>query len=439
MAVEFVSKQPSYKTFIENKQYQNIFSTEITDIWQKKGICRLKGDLITFEVTGLLIFRGKFLMIFPKSYELPTTEIDIRKHIEVLTKVLIKYKNEAVLDPIESELLGGENGENIKNLITTYHLIQDFTQNGYLIKETFIKSTNYSGKVDWPTTIKKKQPVFSERSVVYVDPIFQKKVIDQQNLLIKLHKFCIYKSIEEFGWLLGISSDFVEPVNNLISNYDLNFLINFLTRELNNTFVEREIKVINLLIQYISGMTPENPEEKLETLATPYFQNVWETMCSVNFKNQYHVLKQIIPKLNWEIDSNATVQLQRPDLMILRDKTLYILDAKYYNIEKNLPGWSDIVKQLFYAYTIYSNIQSNKNLMPHLKLNNITRVYNAFLFPSSESEAINYAGKVEVEGNNQLGNIKAFRINTFLMMKCYIGIEKFSYINNFVKASNEIT
>lgn len=439
MAVEFVNKQSFYKTFIENKQYQNIFPMEITDIWQEKRICRLHGKMISFEVTGLLIFKGEFLMIFPKSYELPTTDIKIKKHIEILIKVLLKYKTENVLDPLESELLGGKNGGNIENLITAYQLIQDFTQNGYLLKETLIKSTNYSGKVDWPTTIKKRHPILSEKYVVYDNPIFHKKITDQQNLLVKLHKYCIYKSIEEFGWLLGISSDFAEPEQNLLINYDLTFLINFLTSELNNTFVDRGINVITLLIQFISGVNPENPEEKLETLATPYFQNVWETMCSVNFKNQYHSLKQIIPKLKWEIDSNATVQPQRPDLIIIRGNTLYILDAKYYNIEKNLPGWSDIVKQLFYGYTIYSNIQSNENLVPHLKIHNITRVYNAFLFPSSKLEAISYAGKVEVEGNIQLGNIKAFSINTFLMMKCYIGIENFPFINNFVKVSNDIT
>lgn len=427
----------TYKTLIENKEYQNTFPIELTDIWKKRGICSLKGNLIVFKITGLLIYKKIFLIIFPKSYKLPTNESNEKKHIQVLAKVLIKYKDEGTLDPIESELLGGDNGQYINNLLTVYQLIQDFLQNGYLVKETLIKSGYDSGKIDWPSTINKKQPVFSGSSVVYFDPIFQKKIVDHQNLLLTLHKYCIFKGIDEYGWLLGLSTNLVEPMNNLLSNYDLNFLMNFLIKELNSTFVDREIKVIKLLIQYLSGINHENIEEKLETLATPYFQNVWETMCSANFKNQYHLLKQIIPKLNWEIDSNARVQPQRPDLIMIREKTLYILDAKYYNVDKNLPGWGDIVKQLFYAFTIYTNIKSNKNLKSNIKLNNITNVYNAFLFPSSDTESIKYIGKVEVEGNEELGNVKAFKLNTFLMMRCYIGIEKYSFMNNFIEASNE--
>jgi hypothetical protein len=429
----------SYHIFIEYDEYQNTFSQELTSIWMKKGICVLHREKIIFKVTGLLIYNNTFFVIFPKSYKLPALVSEEKNHIEVLTQVLLKYRNEAVLEPLESELLDGEKGRNRGNIITAYHLIQDFLQNGYLKKEIRVKASSQNGMIDWPSTINKKQPVFSGNSIIYMDPIYKKTKIDQQNLLLKLHRYCVYQGFKKYGWLLGLSQDFVEPESDVLSIYELSFILSFLNKELNNTYVEREINVINLLVLYFAGIDPENPEKKLETLATPYFQNVWETMCSVNFSNQYNLLKQLIPKLKWEIESNAPVQPQRPDLMIVREKTLYILDAKYYNIEKNLPGWGDIVKQLFYAFTIFTNIKAKKRVMPHLKLNKITEVYNAFLFPSSESEAIRYTGKVEVEGNNQLGNIKAFKVNTFLMMKCYIGIERISYINSLIKVSKEIT
>jgi hypothetical protein len=429
----------SYHIFIEFEEYQNTFSEELTSIWINKGICVLQREKIIFKITGLLIHENTFFVIFPKSYKLPALVSEEQNHIEVLTRVLLKYRNDAALDPLESELLDGEKGRNKGNIITVYHLIQDFLQNGYLKKEIRVKASNQNGMIDWPLTINKKQPVFSGYSSIYMDPIYKKTKVDQQNLLLKLHRYCVYQGIKRYGWLLGLSQDLVEPENDLLSNYDLSFILSFLNNELNNTFVEREINVLNLLILYFSGIDPENPKGKLETLATPYFQNVWETMCSVNFSNQYNLLKQLIPKLKWEIESNAPVQPQRPDLMIIREKTLYIFDAKYYNIEKNLPGWGDIVKQLFYAFTIFNNIKAKKSIFHHLKLNEITTIYNAFLFPSSDSEVIKYSGKVEVEGNNQLGNIKAFKVNTFFMMKCYIGVEKISYINNFIKVSKQIT
>jgi len=427
-----VKEDSIYKTFIEYQEYPNTFPKELTDLWQMKGVCSLKEDLITFKVTGLLIYMNKFFVIFPKAYKIPSTDSEKKYHIEVLINVLLKYKNEATMDPLEMELLGRENGDHTDNLITVYRLIQDFFQNGYLIKEMRVRSGKQCGKIDWPLTINRKQPFFSVSSVVYIDPIITKKIIDGQNLLLKLHKYCLYMGIKKYGWLMGISPDIVEPENNLPNNYDLSFILNFLTNELNSTFVEREIKVIHLIIQYLSGINLKDPKEKIETLATPYFQNVWESMCSVNFNNQYHELKKIIPKLKWEIDSKAPIQPQRPDLMMVREKTLYILDAKYYNVDKSLPGWSDIVKQLFYAFTIYKNIQSCRPLL-NLKLNNINNVFNAFLFPSSDSEAIKYIGKVEIEGNEQLGSVKSFKLNTFLMMKCYIGVEKLIYLNEFIK------
>lgn len=431
-------EETAYKTFTEYKEYPNTFPKELTDLLQTKGICSLRGNMITFKVTGLLIYRETLLIIFPKAYKLPEDLAAEKEHIEVLFKVLMKYKDEAALDTDEAELLDGENGEYKGNLITIYRLIQDFFQNGYLIKEMRVKTVNYSGRTDWPSTIRKKQPVFSGGSVIYVDHISHKTTVDKQNLLLRLHKYCIYKGIEKYGWLFGVSPDIVEPQKNALNNYDLDSIINFLTGELNNTFVEREIQVIKLLIQFLYGINPEKSEDRLETLATPYFQNVWETMCSVNFNNQYHRLKNVIPKLKWQIDSKASVRPQRPDLMVIKEDTLYILDAKYYDTDRNLPGWGDIVKQLFYAVTIRKKIESESLRLAGFDVSSITGTFNAFLFPSGNPEAIKYIGKVEVDQNELLGEVKAFKVNTFLTMKCYVGKEKFSYINTLIQLSKSI-
>jgi hypothetical protein len=177
----------------------------------------------------------------------------------------------------------------------------------------------------------------------------------------------------------------------------------------------------------------ENNEEKLETFVTPYFQNVWELICGSIFSNQYNTLKQIIPKLNWEIDSSAVVQPQRPDIIFLQDQVLYILDAKYYDTDSNLPGWHDVVKQLFYAFTIFKNIKSkdfrliDKNLEKRVQKVNQTK--NIFLFPSGDEEPIKDIGKVNIKNNKDFNDIKAYKVNTFLAMKCYLGRGKYNFIN----------
>jgi len=421
-----------YDVIIEHIGYEkDRYSEELINELVAKGICIINKDKIKFIATGILIYKNKFIIIFPKAYSLPEFEKSILKHIRVLFKVLLKYRQEVNLNTEEVELLGGDNGNQKENLLIAHRLINDFIHNGLLIKEIRSKSI-LSGKVDWPATINEEQPIFSGRNVIYTETVSRKTKVDRKNQIFLLHKYCVYKSIERYGWLLGIT---VESVNLDQSEIecDISYALNLLTNELNSTFVEREINVIKLMMQFLLGLEEQKGKETLETLVTPYFYNVWEYICSVNFNNQYNTLKNIIPKLKWEIESDAMVQNQRPDIMLIKEKKLYILDAKYYNIDTNLPGWPDVVKQLFYSFTIFKNIKSEKFSAPNKKieyqLKTLENVENVFLFPSGDSEPIKYVGKVKIENNSDLEDIKAYKINTFIAMKCFIKAEKYNFVN----------
>ncbi|MEF2097311.1 LlaJI family restriction endonuclease [Bacillus sp. CFBP9009] len=424
-----------YISVIEYKEYDNNYPEEFVNKLINREICSVKNNKIKFKATGILIYKNTFIIIFPKNYNVTNDEQDLKEHAQVLFQVLIKYKREAKITPEEMDLLGGDEGQNKENLYTAYRLILDFTQNGPFKKEMRIKSSAHSGNIDWTATINKKQPVFSGGSAIYTDTISQKTTIDRHNLLLKLYHYCVLKSIEKYGWLFGVSLENLNmDVNGLPC--DIHFAVNFLTKELNSTFVEREMNVIRLLRDFLSGIELKNYDDNLDILVTPYFHNVWEVICGHNFNNQYSSLKQIIPKLKWEIESTAKVQSQRPDIMVLREQTMYILDAKYYDIDTNLPGWPDVVKQLFYAFTILKNIESEKFKLSddklERKIKKIKMVENAFLFPSGDYEPIKNIGKVNIEENKDLGDIKAYKVNTFLAMKCYIGKEKYNFLNKIV-------
>lgn len=430
---ERVNRRLVYTTIIEHVNYQkDEYPDELIIQLINKGICKLNKDKIKFIATGILIYKNKFITIFPKSYNLPHHERNILEHIQLLFEVLLKYREVANISAEEMDLLGGKAGEQNENIYTSYLLIQDFIDNGYLMKEIKEKSLSQSGKIDWSATINKMQPIFSGHSVIYPEPISRRSIIDRQNRLYLLHKYCVYKSVEKYGWLLGMTWEQTN-LDETVLDSDIRYWINFLTTELNSTFVEREIIVIKMMIDFLSGIEEQDSDEKLETLITPFFQNVWEYICSINFNNQYRELKSIIPKLTWEIESNAVVQNQRPDIMVLKEKQMYILDAKYYDIGTNLPGWPDVVKQLFYASTIFNNIKSNKYKISNGKLKKelkrLEKVKNIFLFPSGEIDPIKYVGKVNVENNNDFEDIVAYKVNTFLAMKCFLGKEKYNYVN----------
>jgi hypothetical protein len=428
-----MEKVPYYITLIEYNEYINDYPKELVDILMGRGICTVNKNKITFKVTGLLIYKNTCIIVFPKAYKFPKDRQVLKEHIQVLFNVLLRYKRDADCTAEEEELLGGENGQHNENLISAYRLIQDFTQNGLLLKQIRIKALTNTGNIDWTATINKRHPVFSGKSVVYIDTISRKTTVDRQNQLLLLHKYCVFKSLEKYGWLFGLSSDNAElDVTEL--NCDVSYAINFLTKELNSTFAEREINVIKMIRDFLSGIEMENNEEKLETFVTPYFQNVWELICGSIFSNQYNTLIQIIPKLNWEIDSSAVVQPQRPDIIFLQDQVLYILDAKYYDTDSNLPGWHDVVKQLFYAFTIFKNIKSKDFRLIDKKLEKrvqkVNQTKNIFLFPSGDEEPIKYIGKVNIKNNKDFNDIKAYKINTFLAMKCYVGKARYNFINH---------
>ncbi|WBL15115.1 LlaJI family restriction endonuclease [Sutcliffiella sp. NC1] len=421
-----------YKIHVENIEY-NIedYPTEFITSLINKGICMISKDKLKFVATGIIIYKNKFYVIFPKAYSLPKEENSLLEHIRVLFEVLLKYRREVDISPEESQLLGGLAGEHKEELVTAYSIIKDFTQNGLLIKSAKVKSELHTGNIDWATTINRKQPIFSGRSVIYNEAISNKKTFNHRNRLYLLHKYCVYKSTEKYGWLLGLTTETI-GLDKVEINIETSNTINFLTNELNTTFVEREINVIKMIRDFLSGVEEQESDEKIETLITPYFHNVWEHICSINFENQYSTLKKVLPKLNWDIESNAVVQKQRPDIMVLKANIMYILDAKYYDINTNLPGWKDIVKQLFYAMTINNNIKSDKLSLSNKKLENrlksIVRIENVFLFPSGESEPFKYVGKVSVENNEDFNDIKSYKINTYLAMKCFLGIKQFNYV-----------
>src|SRR5699024_3483350 len=141
---------------------------------------------------------------------------------------------------------------------------------------------------------------------------------------------------------------------------------------------------------------------------------------------------EIIPAPRWSIGSNAQVRKQNPDILFKEEDKLYIIDAKYYNVRSNLPGWGDLVKQFFYSHTIIgrlnsfskkeneqkTNIDDSEETSNKLKsfkriFTDLHHIYNIFIFPKTdhdEPDLVSYLGSTEVEDNKELGRIFTFSI-----------------------------
>lgn len=421
--------------FIEQVRYQlNSISPNIKIIMQDQDCLKIKGQEIWFTATGFLVYEHSLIIIFPKGYILDSDTNLVIEDARLLFAVLMKYQKDSILEPKEMRLLGGDSGSVKSIIFTAFRLTEDYKINGLLKRNMKITTNKFTGNVNWISTINKKSPIFSNGYPIYHEAIYKKSKQDENSLLISLHKYAISKSLKQFGWLFGMEiHDFNDCEAELPC--DLSKGIHFLKNELRNTFIQREVDVIKWIINIILEKENKDIFANLEMLLTKSFYYVWEAMCSKILGNQYSTLKMLLPQPVWEIyNTNNTQSIShRPDILLIRKNKLYILDAKYYDVNNNLPGWHDAVKQFFYSLSIRKNIEENFDLITNQELKNkisdVNTFVNVFILPTFAQYSVSKIGSITVPNIIEYGKVDALVINIRLAMKCYIGEKKFGFIN----------
>src|SRR5699024_9906604 len=109
------------------------------------------------------------------------------------------------------------------------------------------------------------------------------------------------------------------------------------------------------------------------------------------------------------------------DNLIKYKKSLFILDAKYYKLNK-LPGWGDLVKQFFYANTLSVSCE----------------IKNILLFPNSNKDtSVNYLGYAAIENNRQFGRINGYTVDIYIAMKSYVNYDKGDFQAQLISLENK--
>lgn len=397
--------------FIDSTYYDRQRFPEIAETFSAHPtICQVGDTYIQFKVVGILYAADCPIVVFPKNYGL--TDDGNIVDAKTLARVLIRYKNEPQHDIEELPLLFGDANMSSGRISSAMMLLEDYCQNGFLRRELIVETTLQSGRIDWTATINKTIPVMSKKQLVYVNPIIRRRINDNNSLISKIHRAVITECFHEWGWFFGYD-EFNEKEYSLPVSADEAIML--LRSELRNTFVERDINVIKLLIQFLTSKVGSEQDQKLDVLATPYFSFVWEAVCGFLLENQYARLRPLLPQPIWESTMVEGRISQRPDIFHVNDTNLYIFDAKYYDYNTNLPGWHDVVKQFFYRHTLVSILHSREfyRMLPETQ-----EIYNAFLFPGSGSD-FEYLGRVHVPRINDLGEIKAFSVNQHKALYAY--------------------
>ncbi len=418
----------SYKIcFSEGKKYRKDKYPFLFAEDEKPEHLKVDGGYFFWKMTGITIWDNVLLIVFPKNYNVPTTDTDIKTETKILLKTLLRYRNEKNIEEAEKKLLFGNDVNNNSRISTGLYILEDYLNYGILRRNHEIITSGISGRTNWPRTINTKIPVMSNGRPVYVDPVIVSHEIDQTNAVARIHRYILHDCFNLWGWLLDLVNEF--PDEEI--PYSSEEAIDILRAELSLTYLERETRIIQALINYLEGMSGSNDGVRFETLCTPYFHNVWESICKYVFDDEYERLKAYVPQPGWHSDLFSYQPEQIPDILFTVDNVFYVLDAKYYNYKRNMPGWHDIVKQYFYRLSVMHN-KSIGNRLAH-----ITRYENAFILPGNTDDIENL-GYVSVDGVDVFGKVNAYTINTKKSMKAYAYNEPLDYKEQLLQIMSDV-
>jgi hypothetical protein len=397
-----IGLSPKIKYFNE-KYFYKISTIPNAEELIKRKICEAKGDSITFSRTGIIMLVGMIYVIFPCGYRVSELFYDI----QVLLDLFDRLANEKNMDKEYYDLIDIEY-EGDGHLLTVAHdIIKDYKENGIISKDHFKEGINIGGKVNWKKTIKQKNQIFNDDGMpIFTDLMMTRKVNDKDVLLRSLHMYAVNKSIAMFGVLFGISSGYdVDAIELPVAK---EYAKKFLKSERHTTYNSRILRVIDLILKFLDSNENDCTNTDFMALSTKNFFSVWELMCKVILKDEFSSMQDKMPRPYWQIGQGETRYTQQiPDIVYLDKDELFLLDAKYYNIHKNIPGWHDLVKQYFYEMSLMAILRG------------VTTSYNIMLFPHDILETARFWGVSRVEGVPQFGKINGILLNTKKIIENY--------------------
>ena len=362
--------------FLHNdRSHKSQLPKEISTFMCKHTLISSRDDCVSF--CGFLINETDLYLFVPRNVD--TTKIDtLEKKISyaiLLMKTVEQYSQAHTTGVYDSSTQVGE--VNVGILSLAKELLEDYILNGlYIHKVT--KQNQSSGRINWKETISKGHPLIGKGGVpVYLD-LHSSITRYQTNSPVAAIQAEIIKELDEqFSWWITgkadakLSLDLNDHQSLTCTTEEKKKLI---TDELRYTYSDREIRLLKNLIQYLDS--PKGMLDGYIVSGIQKFHFAWEGMLRktlphvVNLNNKLPVPAYVI-----EQGKHESVRGMVTDIIISYENITIIVDAKYYHAKStsSAPGWSDLVKQFFYAKAVQC-IRPDHT------------VKNLFIFPSEKNE-----------------------------------------------------
>lgn len=299
----------------------------------------------------------------------------------VLYKTLLRYFREVStakqpLTEASSELVGDL--DSLKIFDTYNELLEDWSRSGVYKNRIKKERIGLSGRVNWKKTIQHVS-AYHDDSGAPVYPAFysEKRDLRLEGMVSDIHRWCVANADFSIGWMKTSGNKFL--LFPEIATWresvpcDKATAIAVLNKELRKQYDQRKLHILRLM-RHLIEKSETGRRIEIKAFGVRYFWPIWESICRSLLCDESVTHSKSLPRPKYLNRDRGVMKCssgigQRPDIVVKTSSdNLAIVDAKYYDVRFNVPGWQDIVKQFFYA-TSYEAVGY------------ATQVSNSFLFP----------------------------------------------------------
>jgi len=344
---------------------------------EKGGMCE-NDQLLIASFCGVVMLGDRVHVFVPRSSEYKSLSNSEQVSFAAATlRAVEKYGREknARVDLKDAD----DGSQGLSKLSLVRNLLDDFRGYGIYSRRRIIRSFN-NAKPDWNRTISRSVAMLDKSGrPVYLDIHCTKKKYFTDTEVSAIHAHIIRDLDRKFAWMLTGKSGLIAPE---LSDYPepastSSYQIYILQKELQQTYAERDIRLLKYLIQYLKNESGEQNSHFIAGVRSFHF--AWEHMLR-NVLSGVIEVNHLLPAPCYISSAgevlSANEKSMRTDIVLedLHTGRLSVVDAKYYaaSSPNNAPGWGDLVKQFFYAKAL-------KLIKPESTIRNI------FVFPGKKS------------------------------------------------------
>ena len=427
----------------------------------KENLISLKTAQSGSDFVGIKITQAERSVTFSMGYALETpvlapSKIKKEERARILNLIKSIYLCTSNKKGERVSVLNGEikNDFPVKSML---FIMEDFLDRGtyYTEKETLFTKSN-GGKISWSRTIKSVKPVLSESGIAFLDFIVRRNRIQENHLVTEIHKYCVHKCFEIFGFLYTP----LVPEKGLLDEDDVSknrkYYAQVLQEKLDSTYLESSVELFGNLLDFINNFDSES-ETKEAAYGTNCFQVVWESLIDSVFGTvgQTEKEKYFYPVSSWNFTDGKSRKNAplRPDTIMIAEtsaaenflaksrRKCFIIDSKYYSytmlrkldfeedesgqesvlLHGSIPGTDSIQKQITYAQYVDASIKTFDSEKREKYRFSPGDIFNVFILPANNiEEKLKYIGYAESgwhDGSKNYHTVHAVTLDTKFLLE----------------------